>query len=330
MSRGQSHKIKTWLFSFIKYGIVIAAFYVIIKKLTQNENLNITDFLQFWPKNDLFSSFLGIFLLFLTIFNWFFEFLKWRNLAFFTHPISIFEAAKQSLTAHTLSLLTPNRIGEFGVKPLFFSKHLRRRILLLTFLGNLAQLTATLIFGSIGLILFLSKYETQLANYNLVRLIVISLMTLSLIMLVLYRSGITFKGFSLERIIDFIVAIPQKIHAKTLIYAMLRYLIFSFQFCFLLHLFGAGPGYWDSMIIITSMYLLASIIPAISAFDPIVKGGIAIYLFGFAGVDEVTVLCATTLMWILNTALPALAGSLFVIRFDHRKILTAQIRTAQA
>lgn len=120
MLRGLAHKIKPYLFSFVKFCIVIAAFYVIIQKLSKNENLNIVDFLQFWSKNDRFLSFSALFLLILTIFNWFFEILKWQNLASYASPISIYEAAKQSLAAHTSSLLMPNKIGEFGAKALFF------------------------------------------------------------------------------------------------------------------------------------------------------------------------------------------------------------------
>ena len=51
-------------------------------------------------------------------------------------------------------------------------------------------------------------------------------------------------------------------------------------------------------------------------FDLIVKGSVAVYLFSFAGVDELSILCITTVMWILNFVIPSIFGSYFVLNFN--------------
>jgi len=122
-------------------------------------------------KNDLFLAKNILFLVILSIFNWFFEILKWQNLVSFIKNISFFEALKQSLAALTASLFTPNRIGEYGAKAAYFTKPLRKRILLLNLLGNIAQMTTTLVFGIIGFSLFNSKYDIDISPIKLFRLI---------------------------------------------------------------------------------------------------------------------------------------------------------------
>jgi hypothetical protein len=64
------------------------------------------------------------------------------------------------------------------------------------------------------------------------------------------------------------------------------------------------------------MYLLASIIPSIFAFDVVVKGSVAVYLFGFMGVNAVTILSIVTLMWVFNFVIPSVFGSYFVLKFN--------------
>ena len=73
------------------------------------------------------------------------------------------------------------------------------------------------------------------------------------------------------------------------------------------------------MIVITSMYLLASIIPSIFIFDVVIKGSVAVYLFSIVGVNELTVLCIVTLMWLLNFVTPSVFGSYYVLNFNLPK-----------
>ena len=74
-------------------------------------------------------------------------------------------------------------------------------------------------------------------------------------------------------------------------------------------------SYIKAMIIITSMYLLASVVPSISIFDVVIKGSVAVFLFSYAEVNELIVLSVSTIMWLLNFVLPSLFGSYFVLNF---------------
>ena len=144
------YKTKQFFFVLIKLAIVIGASYYIYNRLIHNGELDFLVFVDFLSKNDVFSLKNILFVLFLTIFNWFLEILKWRELVSVVKKISFIESTKQSLSALTASLFTPNRIGEYGAKAVYFSKRFRKRILLLNLMGNMYQMSVTLILGVIG------------------------------------------------------------------------------------------------------------------------------------------------------------------------------------
>ena len=127
------------------------------------------------------------------------------------------------------------------------------------------------------------------------------------------------RGKSIEDVIKFIRELPRKLIGQTFMFSIIRYLIFSFQFYVLLTLFGVEVYYSNAMIVITSMYLISSIIPSIFIFDVVIKGSVAVYLFTIVGVNEFTILSVISIMWILNFVLPSIVGSYFVIRFNLSK-----------
>src|SRR5690606_2826836 len=130
-------------------------------------------------------------------------------------------------------------------------------------------------------------------------------------------------GVSIKKVFRFFKNIPAKHYLNCFTYSVIRYLVFSFQFYFLLQLFGVDISYINAMTIITSMYLLASIIPSIFIFDVVVKGSVAVYLFSLVGVNELTILCVVTLMWLLNFVFPSMIGSVFVLKFKLPKSVTS-------
>jgi hypothetical protein len=255
--------------------------------------------------------------LFLTILNWFFEILKWKELVSTIKNISFFEATKQSLSALTASLFTPNRIGEYGAKAIYYTKRFRKRILLLNLIGNVSQMGVTIILGIIGLYFFVTNYNVEISLYRISRFGIALLVVAGFTAFGVTQKKFKIKGFSIERIRSFIKDIPFQKKTLVFIYCVIRYAIFSFQFYFLLTLLGAELSYPVAMIGITSMYLLSSIIPTIFIFDIVVKGSVAVYVFGYLGLNDLTVLCVVTLMWILNFVLPSVFGSFHVLNFNY-------------
>ena len=310
------YKTKQFFFLLIKLSIVVGAIYFVYTELTTNEELDFSNFVHFLSKNNVFSLKNVLFLLFLTIINWFFEIIKWRNLVSNVKKISFLESMEQSLGALTASLFTPNRIGEYGAKIVYFSNQFRKRIMLLNLLGNMAQMTTTTVFGLVGLWIFLQKYDVEISYFRLTRVLFIAIIVAAFTLFGVKQTKFRIKWYSIDKLKEFIRKIPSKIHFKNMFYSIIRYLIFTFQLYFLLSILGVKLSYIDAMILISAMYFLASIVPTLFIFDSIIKGSVAVYLFSFIEVNQLTILSAVTLMWILNFVIPSIFGSYFVLNFN--------------
>ena len=314
-----SYKSKQFFIAIIKLSIIVGASYYIYNILLNNENLDFSEFISFLTKIDAFSTKNIVFLLFLTIFNWFFEILKWRILVSTIKKISFFKALEQSLGGLTASLITPNRIGDYGAKAIYFEKQHRKRIVLLNLIGNASQMGITTVVGIIGIAIFYSAYDLELNYYKVSRFLIIIVVVASFAAFGLQQSRFKIKGFSIEHLIEFIKNLPRRIYVSNISLSLIRYIIFSFQFYFLLQIFGVDIDYKSAMIVISSMHLLASIIPSLAVFDVLIKTSAAVYLFSFLDVDELTILSISTLMWLLNFILPSMFGSYFLLNFKVPK-----------
>jgi hypothetical protein len=301
-----SHKAKQLLVLLIKLLIVGCAFYFIYDQLANNDKLNWTLFLEKFNKN---KSVLGIsFILLLSVLNRFFEILKWQNLVSILKPISVFEATNQALSSLTAGLFTPNGIGEYAAKALFFEKSQAKNIIFLNLICNGAQVVVSMFFGIIGL-LYLGYFKWDL--------IIVSFI-IGLLILMFTLKKITIKGYSLEILIQKLNEIPRKIHQKNCYLAVCRYLVLSHQYYFLFLAFDVQLPYFTLMAAITSVYFLASSLPTFQFLDFAVKGSVSLYFFGILGVNEWIVVFISTIIWFLNLVLPAIIGSYFVMVFKPK------------
>jgi len=219
-------------------------------------------------------------LLLFSLFNWVFEIVKWKTLVSFIKKISFLEALKQSLGSLTASLFTPNRIGEYGAKAFYFYKTDRKKVLLLNLIANISQMTVTVLFGIVGLIFIINTYEVDLPIFRVRRLAYYSAILLASFFGGRFFISKKIRGFYLAKIINFFKRLPKIIVFKTLMYSVIRYLIFSHQFYFLLLLFGIEIDYATLMKLIFAMYLIASVIPSLPMFDWLIKGSVAVFVFG--------------------------------------------------
>lgn len=304
----------------IKILIIAGAYYVISDKLLNNSNFN--SFLWFERIETLGStsvSFIFSILLF-TFINWLLEILKWKSLVGSISKISFTKAAKQSLSSLTASLLTPNRIGEYGAKAIYYSKSYRPKILMLNFLGNAYQMLITMLFGFVGLLILGDHFSFRSLPFSSSLGIIAVLIILFLTLAIFQKKWIN----TFRRIVNDFLKIPFTIHKKALLYSAIRYVIFSHQFYVFLLFFGVDLEYGIAMPVIMTMYLISSVIPGFVLFDWLVKGSVAVTLFRLFGVNDIVVLSITASMWILNFAIPAIIGSFYVLTFDSRMLVFSE------
>jgi len=298
----------------LKVLILSIAFGYLYKKVILSKTVPIDNFIDtIRLKNK------GYLLLFLgfAIVNWVLEIIKWKTVVSAIKKISLAEAAKQSLASLTISLVTPNRIGEYGAKAYFFNPKNQKRVLLINLFSNLWQLLITFIFGITGLIYVIQKHSASFSLFKIMGAILLAVILL-LLGYFFKEKEIVLKGLSISKVMDYFKKIARPIFVKTGVLSMLRYCVFSSLFIIILCFFGAEIDFLEAIAMVASMYLLSSIIPSIFIFDTVVKGSVAIGLFSLAGVSQWNVLCSVFLMWILNFGLPAVLGSFYIAAYKRK------------
>ena len=308
------HKAKQFLVLLIKLLIVGGAFYFIYDQLAHNDKLDWQKFITLFRKN---QSVLGIgFILLLSVLNRYFEILKWQNLAKVIHEISLGEATKQVLAALTAGIFTPNGVGEYAGKVLYYPKSEAKRVVFLNLICNGIQMILTVIFGVFGLMYFNAKHEVITTQTVAILFGIFVLLFVVLFSL----KKIKIKGYSIEKLLHKINEIPKPIHRKNILLGTLRYLVFSHQYYFLFLAFDVDLPYFTLIATIAVVYFLASSLPTFQFLDFAVKGSVAIYFFGKLGVNEWIVVFISTLMWFLNVVLPVIIGAYYVLNFKTKKV----------
>ena len=300
------HKAKQFAVFIIKLLIVSAAFYFIYDQLANNDKLDWKKFIALVKEKQ--SVFGILFLLSFSVANRFLEILKWQNLVAVIQPISIGESTKQVLGALTAGIFTPNGLGEYAGKALYFEKIKTKKIIFLNLICNGIQMILTVIFGTVGL--WILGYELWVLG--------ILLLAFGFWLLAFLSKTIKIKSYSIEKLLDKIKEIPKSIHQKNCLLAICRYLVFSHQYYFLFLAFDVDLPYITLMASIATVYFLASSLPSFQFLDFAVKGSVAVFFFAKLGVNEWIVVFISTLMWFLNVVLPVVIGSYFVIKFKPK------------
>ncbi len=298
-----SNKNKQLLVLLIKILIVVGAFYFIYNELANNDKLDWDKFLVVFNKN---QSIIGIiFILYLSFQNRFLEILKWQNLVSTFKIISVGEATKQVLAALTAGIFTPNGIGEYAGKALYYEKSKTTEIVFLNLICNGIQLILTIIFGIVGL-----------WHLGFVKQVLEILALISIIFIIfLFLKRVKIKGYSINDFILKLNEIPKTIHRKNILMGFARYLTFSHQYYFIFLAFEVHLPYFSMMATIATVYFLASSLPNFQFLDFAVKGSIGIYFYSLLGVNQWIVIFITTLMWFLNIVIPIAIGSFYVLTY---------------
>ena len=257
-------------------------------------------------------------------FNWLVEAIKWKFLIAKIEKVSMLTSLRAVFSGITVSVFTPNRIGEYGGRVFCLEKADRMQGVLITVLGSMAQLLTTIFFGSMG-ILFLNNYIPELQElYQEMEyafpLMLFMLLLLNILLLLLFHNisvisnlmdkyGWLSKYKKYKEVFTFYNT--QEL-AFVFLFSIIRYAIFTTQFFILLNLFGVDISYFDSIILTMVMLFVISIIPTIAISEIGIRGSVSVYLFGLVSANTLGILSATFVLWVINLLLPAIIGAFFV------------------
>lgn len=324
----------------IRLTIILLTIFFIYDQLFYRKDFEtILDFFpQVWGSKKFTLNF--IFAVLLLPLNQVFEIIKWKFLIDKLEKVTYWSATKAVLTGISVSMFMPNRVGDYLGRVFVLKTADRLQAVLVTIIGSLAQLLTTILFGLLAVLFFYPSFwdmSEQLNIWMYSGLVVIALVMASA-MVVAYLNFSFFSdvikrisGRGYRRIKKY-AKVFSWYHPKDLIkvlgLSMVRYLVFSFQFYLLLRAFDVNISYANAMMLIGLVYLLMTFIPTIALTELGVRGSVSLYIFSLfltplglwserAGLG---VASATTLLWLINLAFPALLGVFFTysLRFFRK------------
>ncbi len=298
--------------------------YVIYQQVFAKENA--TEIWNSFLQNLTFDNIHWLLLTILFIpLNWAFETWKWQVLVKNFESLSFWKCYKAILVGITFSLFTPNRIGEYGGRILLVKPENNWKGVIATLVGSFSQLLVLLSFGIIGLLFFIYFF------INLDQWIWLSIFCVG----VFFTFLMLFCFYNIDLVIPIVKRIPfahklkpfvkhvkvlknysPSILSSALLYSFLRYSTYTFQYFFMLQFFGIKVPIIEGLAGIATIFLLQTSIPLPPIWDLFARGQIALEIWGFFSENEIGILASTFTLWTLNLIIPALIGTVFIIKIN--------------
>lgn len=264
---------------------------------------------------------LGIVLV-LVLLNWGLESEKWRLLIRPVQILPALTAFSAVLSGITLGLFTPNRVGEYGGRVLYLHPANRWSAVSLSLIGSFAQILVTLTVGlACGRVFQRRHPDFPLDLPEFFFPLGLLLLVLAAAVYLILPLGVTRWLLPvLPRRVSRHVYRVSQVGFRDLVLAFLlsaaRYAVFTAQYLVLARVFGITLPLKDGITSIGTIFLIQSVLPSFAAVELLKRGNIALLVFGFFSVSEISVLATSSTLWLLNLVLPAVAGYLLLLRRD--------------
>ena len=225
--------------------------------------------------------------------NWGLETVKWRMLL--NTKTSYPNLIKSIIAGITFGFVTPGRAGEFVGRAMFLNDNDKAKVFYLSSIGGLAQTAASLAIG----VPFVYLWRNTPFLSGLV------MGAAAIYMLLFFRFDL------LNRLITSIAFLRKyglviRHEDLTAIDIQVNVLLLMF--------FGLGSEHL-ALLVHSIVFLLAQTFsPMMPLLDISFRGGTALYVFKDYTANNIAVLSAVMMVWLINLVLPALAGYLFILR----------------
>lgn len=256
--------------------------------------------------------------------NWGLETKKWQIALQPVQPIGFRRAFKAILAGTCVASFTPNRVGEYLGRMLFVDSGNKMLSVAPSILCSMSQMLATLTAGSLGLYLFSSQpfhFDAAWISPALLRTAMTATAFGALVLALVYfrfdplvnRINKWFK----KREKKFLI--PEDFRFSALIgillISLIRYGIFLLQYFLLFSLFGIPLTALQVFTGVSVMFVLMAIVPTLTFLTDLGFRWVAgIQIFQVFTINTAGILAVSLGIWIINLIIPALVGSLLILR----------------
>lgn len=275
---------------------------------------------EFSIKNTIYLS-LAIILLFA---NWGLETLKWQLLINQFEEIKFLDALKAVFSGVTLSIITPNQIGDFAGRIIHLKTLNKIKGSLVTVIGHTAQSLVTAVFGMYALLAFAAKADFYVYIYW--KYIAIAFVIMHAVVIfgfiridLVYNALSRFRFFpKIEQYVVVFKSYTKTQLTKVFLISALRYTVFLFQYVFLLQFFGVHVGLVNCFIGVIAVFCIQSVVPSFFLLDIGLRGASALFVFGELSngnhAFDLGILLSAYSLWVINMMVPALLGLVFILK----------------
>lgn len=328
---------KTWNY-ILQTAIVIVAYgflyyQVFYKKDIPDVEMLLSNYSDAWIYSAFFIVFIMMFL------NWSIEAIKWKFLIKKEEEISFFTSLKAVFAGVTVSIFTPNRVGEYFGRVFILKKTHPWKGIFITIIGSFSQLLVTMLIGTISFWIFSKKYLTNLTTTSeyLLNAMIITSIALVIFMFLFYFNVkivepianrlLNSRWKKTAKYIKIFSAFKTSELLKVFLLSLSRYVVFTLQYIILLRAFQVPVSIIDAVMLITLLLFIMTAIPTISLAEIGIRGSVIISIFSiffnnssvFISEHELTLVTTTLFIWIINLVLPAIIGSIFVFQLKFFK-----------
>ncbi len=278
--------------------------------------------------SDSYLTFLTFALLLMPI-NWLIESIKWKFLIKKIEHVKLKDAIQAVFAGTAISIFTPNRIGDYLGRIFILKKGDRLDGTVATITGNLSQLLITILMGSIALIYFSEEIVVNFLKWQSYWIIVLKLLVIAInisLLIVFFKFPALEKRlnrnfeiykYPIIKHLNILAEYRMDELVKVLSFSLLRYLIYSTQFYLLLFAFKIDLTVIDGMMVVFLIFFGITIIPSIAVAELGVRALITLFVFQLIGQFSQTefefgLVAATSTLWLINIALAALIGGVFI------------------
>jgi hypothetical protein len=259
----------------------------------------------------------------LMLVNWGLEAAKWKLSVADIYPLRFLQAFKAVLSGVSVSVMLPNRVGEYLGRMMYLPEGKRLKVIAVTLIGSISQLLVTFIAGAIGLLLL----KDELIAASLINPVLYMPLWVGLVLVILTLTLLYFNLSRLEKWLETVVRLRswlyliqavQRFGRKRLSWLLLlsavRYCTFVVQYILLFQLFNVEIPATTLFWIMSLVFLALAIIPTLAVVVEFgVRGEVCLQLAGLFTANSLGIVLTSATMWLVNLIIPALIGSLLIL-----------------
>jgi hypothetical protein len=260
------------------------------------------------------------FVIFLMVVNWVLESFKWQYLTRKLVKITAWEAIEAVFCGLTWAIFTPNRIGEYGGRVLFLPNRRRIHGVFAMAVGSFGQNVITNVLGLSALMWFAFTYQP--INLWLAAGLSVGAIGFIVLILVFYfhiRWLVTLLNKirflkKYHRFFDIIGRYRFRELLSIMWFCLARFFVFSFQYYLVIHLLMPQIPVFPMMMMVFILFFIQSALPSLDLLDVGVRSMTASAFFVYITDQKLAVIAAVSSIWLINLIIPAILGSVFVLK----------------